>query len=403
MALDLQKGFEQYFNVFLRNYLKYPETFTVIIGDNTITLIPNQTSQLIQIIKSDPLVKERLISEVTKFLKKYRPEVYDVFFYSHGSDIIIKYDTIARMSESAGQSLDTYASIIAQLPTAEDINVWCRSNKEFEKVCRIPRFWAALIKTRFPDYYKELRGGYNWEQVYKGLLWYTSHSINIEHKNNIYYNSWIQFIGQYPEVVRYLILNDIIIINGTIVYVIMGYSTDIQIIKKLLDKGYIEERHQLKLGFNNAVKHNNTELVKLYLDYKDDSTELTKKSIESLISGGLLEETDLSIEIFQLIVDHFYKDDNSIKFLGNISDYNTKLIDYIIDNNPIDDQDILTYIVDIIEIGKENIFKKLYDKYESKLSEQNMRDIKEMAENLYIETGDTGILDILGIEPPEDF
>jgi hypothetical protein len=72
-----------YFNYTLRDYLKYPETYALTVTSNQITLFTNQTSKLLEIIKSDPNIKETLVSQLTTTLNR------SVYLSTHGNDIVI--------------------------------------------------------------------------------------------------------------------------------------------------------------------------------------------------------------------------------------------------------------------------------------------------------------------------
>jgi hypothetical protein len=81
----------KYFNVDLRDLLKYPEQFTLNLDIHTdrITLIPDQTSNLLQIIKSDNIIKENLIVMIIKNLTKMNNNIKEVYLSTHGNDIVI--------------------------------------------------------------------------------------------------------------------------------------------------------------------------------------------------------------------------------------------------------------------------------------------------------------------------
>jgi len=428
--MDLQKGFDNYFNVFLRGYLKYPETFTVVIQGREIQLFPNQPSQLLSNIKSDQLLKQRLIDEVTKFLSKYISNVYNVSFSSHGTDLLIRYDTVSYITQSEGQNIDTYANIASTL-NENQIDDLCRTSPELNKICRTELFWITLIKVRFPQYYVELQGGYNWEKIYKGLLYYDNYLTELdeyERLNKIrivqkgskrdLFTMWKNLVINYPETVRYIILNNILIFTRELVSGVFSNSEVIQVIKKLLNE-YPITVEQLMEGLINAIEKNNIELMKMYINYDKLSDEgerikLTNEEINDQIrEEELLEFDKLSIEAFELIMDTFYKENDNIgflryisnkniEFLKYISDENKTLIDYIIDKYTINKRALMGIFEDIIHSGKDYMFKKLYDKYKGELTKNDIHYIEEMAFDLYYEIGDENMLDVLGIEPPEE-
>src|SRR5579863_1071423 len=109
---SLLKHFEDYFNITLKEHLKYPETFKVTVNNNVIILNSNQRSELVTRISKDYILKENLTKEVTRFsrTKNYNVtdlsiginrKVYNIYitFSSLNELINIDYGALATMAK----------------------------------------------------------------------------------------------------------------------------------------------------------------------------------------------------------------------------------------------------------------------------------------------------------------
>jgi hypothetical protein len=156
----------KYFNNSIRGQIGYPETFKFKFSSRgKIELTPDQPSKLLELIKTNKEFKERTLRIIFILINTYEPNVYNIWFTTHGTDLIINY-TISNIR----LNLDTgIYSIICSYLKENDVGKFCVTARE---VCKNNVFWTELIRNRFPEYYKPVKLKYNWEQVYSGLNTY---------------------------------------------------------------------------------------------------------------------------------------------------------------------------------------------------------------------------------------
>jgi len=442
---ELDKHFDKYFNEILRDYLKYPEIFKVISDESSVTLIPDRESELLKKIKIDSKLKNQILHQIKGFLESKNMEVQDIHFYSHGTDIIIKYTpTYLYITEAP-----LYANIYSYL-SDKDLTIFCNLGGAIQKICDNQIFWIELIKNRFPQFYLEMKGGYNWKNIYIGLLAheeFINDSNNFEQftldferfrqgiskKRNLFYHDhpeyekyrsyyekygrngywikkWMEFQDGHPETVKYLIFNNLVKFGSGRISSVISKMTDITLAKKtLLDYPLSDENFDII--FSNVADENNIELFKLLLQHKN---------MKSFIDDGYLDEyfndfiedsptlkPALKPEMFELLRTNSRDPRSYEDYLGSTDDTNLELIDYLItklpDNFLRPRGGLFNFLTDvIIPMGKSNIFERLTKKYSNELTESNMKYLVETAQNAYAEDGDTSILDVLGVEP-DDF
>src|SRR5665647_470724 len=145
----MESLFDEYFNRILRDHLKYPETFTLEFTDNRITLNPDQPSNLLNLIKIDPKIKQQLIDLVQSNIKAHN--IQEVYISTHGNDIVfnIVYKSPYNIEEIP--EIGIYANIVSAMDL-KSLNDWCRTNQKFNKYCQNNQFWIALMKERFSGY-----------------------------------------------------------------------------------------------------------------------------------------------------------------------------------------------------------------------------------------------------------
>ena len=73
--------------------------------------------------------------------------------------------------------INPYVEIISHFDTAEQIDEYCRSNKNTVSICKKKELWIGLIKKVYPFTYK---GEYNYEKLYKEWLMYRTYKIDRE-------------------------------------------------------------------------------------------------------------------------------------------------------------------------------------------------------------------------------
>jgi len=290
MELNLHKDFNNYFNITLRNHLKYPEQFNISIKDNRIILVPNGQSKLLELLKTNPATKKQILNQILQGLPK---SITNVYFSTHGYDIVINFEQIPHLDTGI------YANIISNVDET-DVNNFCIS---FKDVCAQPAFWFEMTRQRFPEYYIDIKG-INWEIIYKGLLWYTKER-EFAKKMKLRHGSILEldedysrivdflriFVQKHPETFKYIIINRIKKLYDKqalkILDIISTYpSFNYEVINHILNT-YNITREILIRGLDIYI--NNIPIAKLFLEYRGtDSTgnivKITRNDITNLLN-----------------------------------------------------------------------------------------------------------------------
>lgn len=298
--MDFLSDFDNYFNHVLRDALGYPEKFQIIIEKSRITLIPDSPSQLLQIIKTNRRIKENILLQITLGLKN------SIYFSTHGTDIIIE---IERKKILVNLDTGVYANIMSLLDD-KTVNNFCLV---FPDTCKKSDFWSEMLKQRFPQYYLEGVSRYNWEKVYKGLLWYEGElsykdyifsKFKIENITDIYSKQiapidgvqvykvvdrimslWLHFIKGFSITLNYLIENKLITLSQSDMLIIISLNGDYDKIKLILDN-YGLINYTLNSAFNFYIHRK--EIAMLFLNYKKidpngNVVKLTKNDIMKML------------------------------------------------------------------------------------------------------------------------
>ena len=408
-----KRDFIKYFNVDLKGHLGYPETFDVEFYADRIVLKPDRQSQLIGIIKNDKQFKDKLLSQLTNNIKKVYPNAYDVSFNTDKQgNLIVKFDTQQRFHVTG---LAEIAVEIATHLDEKSLNEFCRTHPTFQSVCSNLGFWIALIETRFPQYYKKIRGGYptsrpayNWEKVYKGLLFYDTYKDDIERGVKRFESSidnlWKLMSQLHPETIRYLVLEDIFPLSKENVKSILFNSTNISVVKHIFDTYKIDNQTLLQ-AFNNS--RGIPELMNIYLNYKGEDedgnlVELSGGGIRdmytSLISSHFYYGSPKEWKVFYDKLDGSYTFDSLLQWLFQIglSQYsiNPKILDYIVNmlpspNNIQDDQDSIIYLLNWFKMairGRAVLqIKSVWSKYKDLFNEDDIEELRQEIKNNFDE------------------
>src|SRR5579863_43356 len=294
----MEPEFERYFNSTLRNALRYPETFTFDFYQGEFILHPSQKSGLIDLIRSNPKIKQNLIENVGRSLRKYIPSASNLKFTTDGTNLIIRFtlEELFSTIEPVGY-LQTYANIASNLDV-EQLEKMCKDLPKFKILCKDPVFWITLFKERFPSRYKPPKDigipedSYDWEQIYKAAIYYVNKNRIVD--NMIisgYYQGyvsylqiyWRDFIYEYPEGLKYLITNEIFEFSSNDMNNLLLFSNDAYLIKYFLDHYKIT---QTDLE-NMATKHSrDIPIMKIIIDYKvlypEGTVGLTRNYIQGL-------------------------------------------------------------------------------------------------------------------------
>ena len=407
-----KRDFIKYFNVDLKSYLEYSETFTVEFYSDRIILKPNRQSQLINIIKTDKQLKDKLLSQLTNNIKKVFPTVYDVSFNTDKEgNLIVKFDTQRRVDFGG---LVGVAAQVASTLDEKSLDEFCRTSTEFRDTCKKPEFWITLIKIRFPEYFKEFKGGYplsrpayNWEKVYKGLLFYDNFRNNIdqykEYSMNQFkifdfhiplpINLWNIMTNKYSEAVKYLILEDIIPLSKEDLKHILSFTADVDIHKYIFDK-YKINNEILNDAFSNAI--GNIELMKIYLDYKDQDesgnpVELDKSYVEDIYEYLIdHDERDVSIEEWKLFYEKIedpakrYTPDSLLQALIDLgSSPDPKTVEYIIKMLPDEysQAELINWFRDAIRAIRAEQIGQVWGKYRALFDKDDIEELRQEIKN----------------------
>jgi hypothetical protein len=377
--------FNKYFNTSLRDAVEYPEKFTIISSEGSITLNPDQESYLLKLIKSSSDMRDVILRVVSNNLKKEDPTVYNLYFSSHGKDIVINFQ-----SRMITIQLDTgIHSIIASYLNEIGLDRYCKLSPIFEKVCVKPEFWVNLIRVRYPEYFVEMKGGYSWEKVYRGLLYYDDTKRSFE-KFNVpvgdvnfrrrkyemeEYNLELlkSIYTKYPEAFLYLLYNSKLNLTRDQMAHIFPLIDDISVIKYILNK-YENEIDEFIL-YDSWNKHIwDIEISKLFLKYHGkDSVEIDNESIRKTLESLLLRDKHaLTVDEFQLYFNRLYPSGDaddliSLLLLGN--KFNSETLDYVsilLEHEDIP-RDLYNFMTEAIENGNVEIIELLWENYREQL------------------------------------
>ena len=385
----MEAKFDRYFNQVLKTHLKYPETFKIYLDTGRITLIPNQKSRLLELIKSDRQLKYQLLDQIAKVLSDVYP-IGTVDFLSHGDDIIIDYSV--SLTDIPIKEIGVYANIAKNLSIIE-IDKMCRTNRDFNKACRNPSFWKLLVQFQFPQFYRE--DIKNWEKVYRGLIWYTvikdepfyRGQFITDKKHQDTQHFWVSLQDMYPEALKVLILNKIKLSQDQLDHILAIFSInyEINLIKHILDN-YKIDYSVLFSKFEFEFNMKNVRLMELYLNYRGidelgNEVKLTKEDVEDVYDSYLEHGGSPNIEEFKILYDFFdgsYTPDSLLNELAKILIIKDELLEYIIDKLPDDPKnlDISNQIIDMLNSGYGiKQAKALIKRYKSYLQQDDIDNI----------------------------
>lgn len=259
------KRLNTYFNSILRTYLKYPEIYSISydISIQRITLISNSSNPKLIEQLQDKKLRNSIEQALLKGFKDKDEKILNVNIYTFKNDEIVITLTFGENPLELSE-----LGILVKLASEYDvdrINELCTLNKNFTKACKNDLFWWELIKTKFPEYYREKRNNvYNPREVLKGLEYFKSI------QNSRYLYSKLMF--DYPETFRYVILENIWkLLRRQISSIFKNINLDnIEIIKHILlnydvDDSELDDLFEnmiLRKDFNQTLIEEIDELVK---------------------------------------------------------------------------------------------------------------------------------------------
>ena len=176
----MESQFRNYFNKILKEYVKYPETFSFFQNKDLIRLTPDQPSHLILALKTDTSFKNNLFEAIKQVLNKaYKNNVQSV-------DLNIKDEYIEvlfklKSYEIYGLPTELYA-IILSYASSGDVDKFCKLGSfsavaEKDIICN-ESFYFRLVYESFSEYVKSVKLRYSWREVYDGLSVYRSKMID---------------------------------------------------------------------------------------------------------------------------------------------------------------------------------------------------------------------------------
>jgi len=214
----MESEFNNYFNKTLKNYLQYPETFSITFSQGKITLLPSQSSDLLNLIKTDVNLKTNLLKQLESLLNKHYPNrVEDFYLSSHGTDIVVNYKLIPQLLPNKTyyqlkpQRIEVLFtelySVIFSYTNPNDLQKF-EDITEFKNITRDPKFWIVLVNNKFGKYLRSSEKINDYRDFYFGMSDYES--LNPEIKNIYVYFQLLKDVlaNYYPQVMAYLIKTD---------------------------------------------------------------------------------------------------------------------------------------------------------------------------------------------------
>lgn len=432
----MEQIFNNYFNIILRNHLKYPETFNIEILDDRIVLTPNISSQLLQKIKDNPDIRFQLIKMVQNTLSKYFSNMKEIYITSNGTNISFRIEYESRYNLSQLPDIGIYANITSNL-NLKSLNDICKTNSNFVNMCKDNNFWYQMMRIRFPQYTIEPKEKINWEHVYKGFLFFEQRQNMIETvKENSVEKLTIPSFGIDPKLLLIILENDeefFKFINKKyhgFIYYIVKYNiiklTDLHIkyiistlcdttLARYLLNYYNTPPKNLINMFENALINNNVEILKFYFEYLntlDYDINLYKDKIISMLGkikryypGSILPKT---FDIIDNIMNFEYN--NYVDFLlklNDYSEYNEDLIEYLLDkmrSSIIKDPSLITKtLVYLISHGYKAPISYVYEKFRYLINNEDLKLLRYEADKYYYscdDEEDESIHDIFGWDVP---
>ena len=203
----------RYINIDLRDQLNFREKYSFpFLNDdkNIIYFIKDSTSHFDLkviltsnkdlVIKLKQTFKEFLLREIEERNIKEVKLMIDDKPGKSGIGIIIVQEPVEMID------INPYVEILSHFDTEEQINEYCRTDKNTRNICGKKELWRGLIKKVYSSKYKH---EYNYERLYKEYLKYKTYNI-IKINGNIElfdrFNEYIQVrLISVSEIIKFLI------------------------------------------------------------------------------------------------------------------------------------------------------------------------------------------------------
>ena len=183
-----------YFN---RDSTPYSELESKLLSDINLVMVMKKTIRNFLLQE----IEERNITEI-KILIDHKP-------YRRGIGIILVQDPVEIID------INIYVEIISHFDDIEEINNYRMVNKNIVNICKKKELWRGLVKKVYPFKYKN---EYNYEKLYKQYLEYKTYKIDKDtglpflcKSDNNLVSIQYAYLGQMTEIVKFLILEGIIV------------------------------------------------------------------------------------------------------------------------------------------------------------------------------------------------
>jgi len=318
--------FNKYFNITLKNYLKFPETYNIHFNPGQVILKADQPAELNAKLTDD--LYGKLYQQIVQFIQQRNSKINNINLYLINDltkiingNIIIYYETLF-MPEEMYLVISSYLLL-------GDLNTFCNIH---QTLCSKDSFWMRMIQERFGWTYP-INPKYKWKTIYHGLLLY----FLIEEP----FLSLKGIPKLFPGTMEYLIQNDLI--EPDKLKYILGYllmePISLDLAQMLIDKKMLL-RADLYDAIAIALNYSDTDLFKVYhqgLLELEEPPDYIKGYLEDIFNDDVLGNPNTTIEMYDLISNliELAHNDNDIVEIFYLNDTNTKLAQHLIDMIPI--------------------------------------------------------------------
>jgi len=233
MAFDINKisyslwnylRYDKFFNHDLKEYFRYPEKFNIVLMRNRVVLTPDQPSLLLKLLT----INSVLLNTVCNYIKiEFNISLEDIYFDVNSIDIITRHEP--RSLKTSGKfvyfDIGIWSSIASYLYLV-DLDQLINSDDEFDSIIKNPTFWIELIRQKFPKYYSINAKGYDWKTLYSQLFRLNNFYQNLllendEGNTKLFssdsdtYSYLFSSLDKYQELKRYIIMNNLLVLERT--------------------------------------------------------------------------------------------------------------------------------------------------------------------------------------------
>ena len=378
--------YDKYFNRSLREYLKYPEKFSISISQDKVVLTPDQSSQLLKLIYSNNTIKDSVLVSIKTGLKD--PNLKQVYLSTNGTNIVINFIFNLVKTELVYFDAGVWATILSYLSRPELMNLLL-SDVKFDRLMINTTFWTELIRQRFPEYYVPQAVGYSWRTIYLDLIDYDifkrireepiiisftgeMRSQNKDDPKYLHYryDDLYRRLNVDPELKEYLIINDLLELTPDKFLILLEFTElDLKLIKHLFDK-YSPDVKTLDVALRIYFDGKHQDIIKYLFEYKriDPSSGKTIEiSLENLarVVFYLFDITSsFTNETFELVYNRLHESNRSdlytrLRFMMRQKSYliTQSNIDYMLRSYP--------KILQESDISKDHLVKFFQDALDS--------------------------------------